>query len=348
MFSIGMKVRFLHSRESGVVTALLGNSMVMVKIEGDFEIPVFEEDLTRGEAYFVQQEKVIAAKPTVQKKQVELPKTQRYANSTEKGVHLAFDPMFASDGNLSAYQLLLINDTKYDIIYSIAVFTAKEQLIVTDGKLEGVSVLTLPKLDFRLLHEGIDVKLTAQQITTAGIGDAITKELKVKQKNFFKKLMSAPLLRREMHVYLLIDTFLSVVAEAKQEEDLLSYTKRQVKKSIPNPAPQKQMSRFYELYNIEAHANFVNEIDLHIEKITDDHNKLNNGEMLHLQLMHFENFLAKALKVGVDRVFIIHGFGKGKLRQEIHYRLAKHPFVLSFKNEYHSKYGHGATEVIFG
>jgi Smr domain len=346
MFSIGMKVRLKHSSEAGVVTELLGNSMVMVKLDGDFDIPVFEEDLVRGEAYFVQQEKIMPKK-NPQKNQPEPPKPQRYI-STDTGVHVAFDPLFTNDGSLSAYNMVLLNDTKYGVIYSIEIFSPKETLLSINGKLDDASALPLGKLDFRLLNDGIDIKASAQQITTAGIGNAVEKAVKVKQKHFFKKLMNAPLLKREMHVYLLFDTFLTAVAAEKKGEDLLSYTKRQVKNGANVPTEKPAISRFYELYNVEAHANFVNEIDLHIEKITDDYSKLNNGEMLQLQMHHFENFLAKALRVGVDRVFIIHGFGKGKLRQEIHYRLSKHYFVLSYKNEYHSKYGHGATEVVFG
>jgi dsDNA-specific endonuclease/ATPase MutS2 len=44
---------------------------------------------------------------------------------------------------------------------------------------------------------------------------------------------------------------------------------------------------------------------------------------------------------------VIHGLGKGKLKNEIATRLINHPEVKTFKNEYHPKYGFGATEIIF-
>ncbi|WP_428409939.1 Smr/MutS family protein [Phaeodactylibacter xiamenensis] len=43
----------------------------------------------------------------------------------------------------------------------------------------------------------------------------------------------------------------------------------------------------------------------------------------------------------------MHGIGKGKLRDSIASRLIQMPEVRSFRNEYHHRYGYGATEVIF-
>ena len=73
---------------------------------------------------------------------------------------------------------------------------------------------------------------------------------------------------------------------------------------------------------------------------------MSNAEIVRIQLAAFENYLNKAINLGVDRFFVIHGLGKGRLRNEIATRLLKHPQVQTFKNEYHAKYGYGATEVV--
>jgi dsDNA-specific endonuclease/ATPase MutS2 len=49
----------------------------------------------------------------------------------------------------------------------------------------------------------------------------------------------------------------------------------------------------------------------------------------------------------VDRIFVIHGVGEGKLRDVISTQLMQMTEVKSFKNEFHPRYGFGATEVIF-
>lgn len=94
-------------------------------------------------------------------------------------------------------------------------------------------------------------------------------------------------------------------------------------------------------------ASFVQEIDLHAEKLSSDAHKMNNAEILRLQIQHFDNYMRKAIQIGVDRVFIIHGLGKGRLRDSIASRLIRMPEVVTFRNEYHPKYGYGATEVVF-
>ena len=62
---------------------------------------------------------------------------------------------------------------------------------------------------------------------------------------------------------------------------------------------------------------------------------------------HFDRFVDKALRLDVDRIYIIHGLGNGILKTEIHQKLEHVPFVRKFSNDYHPKYGYGATEVIF-
>ena len=79
----------------------------------------------------------------------------------------------------------------------------------------------------------------------------------------------------------------------------------------------------------------------------DGYARLDKGEIVRIQMLHFQRFLDNALKLGVSKVFVIHGVGEGKLRETIAARLADNPHVLKFKNEYHHKYGYGATEVIF-
>ncbi|MEM8907482.1 MAG: Smr/MutS family protein, partial [Bacteroidota bacterium] len=100
-------------------------------------------------------------------------------------------------------------------------------------------------------------------------------------------------------------------------------------------------------HEVEDFARFESEIDLHIEKILDRPGKMSQSEMLRLQILAFDQYLEQAIRLGVDRVFIIHGVGKGKLKNKIASSLIQNPDVETFKNEYHPKYGYGATEVIF-
>ena len=88
-------------------------------------------------------------------------------------------------------------------------------------------------------------------------------------------------------------------------------------------------------------------IDLHIEKIMDRHNHLSNAEILHFQLQEFEKWFELARLNNLPSMIIIHGVGKGKLKQEIHDLLKVKPGVKRFINQYSDFYGYGATEVFF-
>ena len=103
----------------------------------------------------------------------------------------------------------------------------------------------------------------------------------------------------------------------------------------------------YSPHDVTAFANFNIELDLHLENLTHNAQKLTSSEKVRLQLRRFEEHMEEAIRLGVERVFIIHGLGKGKLRNAIASRLITMPEVKTFKNEYHPKYGWGATEVIF-
>jgi len=147
-------------------------------------------------------------------------------------------------------------------------------------------------------------------------------------------------LNLKVHHYVLFENFED---PPEKEEDLLTYTKR-----ISTPLKHTSSSRFVDKHSVSELANFNPEIDLHINNLTSKYEGLSNTEKIRIQLYHFDEFIAKGIRLGVPRVFVIHGVGKGKLRNEIASRLIQNPDVETFKNEFHPRYGYGAAEVIFG
>jgi hypothetical protein len=169
----------------------------------------------------------------------------------------------------------------------------------------------------------------------------VFKSLKIKPKTFFGTLKTAPFLNKPVHLYRLFDK--PEQPAEKTGEDLESYTKRHAKPLRTTSSN----SQYFNIHDTSELANFDPEIDLHIEKLTESWRKMPNSDILKTQLLHFENFISKAIRLGVPRVFVIHGVGEGKLRDAIATRLMQNPDVQTFKNEYHPRYGWGATEVIF-
>jgi|JI9StandDraft_1071089.scaffolds.fasta_scaffold266373_2 hypothetical protein len=89
------------------------------------------------------------------------------------------------------------------------------------------------------------------------------------------------------------------------------------------------------------------EIDLHLNESGFKEGKKDEKYALEYQLELFEKELDTAIAQGKWELRIIHGIGKGKLKQELHKILAANPNVKSFENSYHSKYGMGSTLVYF-
>lgn len=88
-------------------------------------------------------------------------------------------------------------------------------------------------------------------------------------------------------------------------------------------------------------------IDLHIENLASNTRGMSNADILLTQLSALETQLRIAINSRQQRLIIIHGLGKGKLRDEVHRLLADTPEVKTYSNEWMPKYGFGATEVWF-
>ena len=97
-----------------------------------------------------------------------------------------------------------------------------------------------------------------------------------------------------------------------------------------------------------SNKNFTSEdvIDLHLSSSKTGKGKISEADAMFYQIEEFEKALDKAIASGKMEFRVIHGLGKGKLKQAIHKLLAEHPQVRSFINDYHSKYGYGSTLIV--
>lgn len=95
---------------------------------------------------------------------------------------------------------------------------------------------------------------------------------------------------------------------------------------------------------IRKHADYW-EIDLHFEEIAPTNAGLTNTEILYKQLAVFKKFYHDAREKKMRRIVIIHGVGKGVLREEIRIFLQGQGGAAEFLDGSYSNYGYGATQV---
>lgn len=86
------------------------------------------------------------------------------------------------------------------------------------------------------------------------------------------------------------------------------------------------------------------ELDLHIENLIDSWQGLSNFEIVSIQLKNFQKRFFEALKNNEPYFVVIHGVGKGVLKDEIYKFLIQFPNV-SMGPANTRKYGMGASEI---
>lgn len=347
LFAKGTKVKFLHTDDEGEVRGLLEGGMVSVYIpKYDMEIPAWPDDLMRAEEFLkhpVKAKVVEGKKEPVNPTPPPVSVESQYTILKSLGIQLAFEPADSKLEVPEKYGLYLLNDTRYDVVFELKLLLNNRGPQTWNNKLRSASFQFLSEFLYDDLNESPEFELQVQWLTTEGLSETQFKSLKIKPKTFFSNLRTAPFLNRPVHWYRLFEKP-DAAPEEKSGEDLSSYTKRNAK---PTAKSSGLGYRNYHVPDSHELAAFSPEIDLHIEKLTNSWRKLTNGDILKIQLSHFESFIEKAMRLGVDRVFVIHGIGEGKLKDAIATRLLQNPQVNTFKNEFHPRYGWGATEVIF-
>ena len=122
----------------------------------------------------------------------------------------------------------------------------------------------------------------------------------------------------------------------------------QLDKATPLIDPEKLKESFFRPQATQkVVAQPSEEVDLHIEQLRVDFQKLSSDEIFQIQISYFENMLAAAIVHKMPSIVFIHGVGNGVLQHRIHKMLGKHPQVRTFKDGQKQKFGYGATEIIF-
>lgn len=85
-------------------------------------------------------------------------------------------------------------------------------------------------------------------------------------------------------------------------------------------------------------------VDLHVEKLTERHKSLSNGEKLVLQIRFFEKVMDEGVAGNYKKIIFIHGVGNGVLKKEILKRLQTYN-QIEFGDADERSFGFGATEV---
>jgi DNA-nicking Smr family endonuclease len=185
----------------------------------------------------------------------------------------------------------------------------------------------------------INISFWVKEFSSETTGQ-FNKELRLKAKAFIRKLEDPAFTTSGYLFFELLKEIPSPKQSPQAEQfDWDTYKKQPFTKKITlqdNPVQNIIIRK----------AHLPDFIDLHIEKLEPGYEALSNAEKLAAQLRHCRTFLENAIAARLDRVYLVHGIGKGILKKEIENLLGTYPEIISYHNQYNPRFGFGATEVL--
>lgn len=316
--NVGDKVRLLHGKEEGTITKILPGGEVEIEIEEGFRIPALRSEVVlidEVESKYFGSEKTTT--PTWQ------PKTAKSTGTaTGTGVFLAYIPF--NDHNHGVY---LINNLSKDILYAISEVHGDNSKTLGAGVAKAASQHLVEEKSIKVFENwpALLIQIIPINFRLEKTEKPFERSVKFKASSFFKSKGKAPVLEKDGYVFRLDQSGSDLdVQQLNQELNPPRGVEKPISQQFSRPAK---------------------EIDLHIEKLSDEHEFLSNSDKLKVQMEAFEKNLNYAIATGMDEITFIHGIGNGVLRKEIHRYLSQINHIKYFKDTHKSNFGYGATLV---
>lgn len=335
-YEIGQQVILVHTGVKATIVRFDEHDIVIVHIEEDHsEIPVFLENIESLELWQTKQSKTTKSQDNY------LP----FVSEPIKNEQLLFTLVpsnISAKGVAAKYELILVNATSFDLYVEMDILFGGEKEFTISERVKAFTPLKVDEFTPLDFGDKPSVRYNFQRIMTAGIEPFLEGETKLKDKTLLKSKIMIPLLDFPA-ISIALWQKDKATPSSNKEKSLKDYTKQNAKLK-----PKKvQRKTFSGLYNPLKKANFPTSIDLHIERLAKNHKNLSNAQIVQIQIKAMTEYVDEAYQLGMDSVFLVHGVGKGYLKNAIHQKLRDHPHIMLLKNEYHHKFGYGATEVIF-
>ena len=335
-FQIGDKVLVRHSEEEGEVVDIINSKMVMVDVRG-VKFPAYADQLDFP--YFKQftEKKLFPEKK--QKKFIDQLPRDKKPDTTRKetGMWLTFLPVFDSDefGDdvVESLKVHLVNGNSAGYRFNYKLQYLGKQGFELGNEVLGFQDFYLHDIPFENLNDSPVFEFDfIPLVADKKLADHFESSVKLKPKQVFTRIEDIKKKGEATFSYKLFDQFPVRAVEEKMEFAPLSAAGYKI----------------YEASKARQHLEQARyEVDLHIEKLSENWKNMSNFEILTLQLATLEKYIDINMAHRLPSMIVIHGVGTGKLRDEIHEILRIKRGIKSFIHQYDPRYGYGATEIYF-
>ena len=349
-FKVGDKVIFLNESGGGTVVGIIDQRLVKIETDDGFEIPVLSSDMILDSRFQAQNEPLftpsfpgVTEKPKAEEETVEefISEINPWGNiKEEKGIYLAFEPHEQQWVLTGEIDVILINHTSNEILYSL--------FLQRDGQIEGIDYSSVPsasKIVLDTISRDDIENWTKGVLQVLLFNDSPEKiylpvhaVIDIKVNRFFKEgsFMTNTLLQGKA---LIITIATMNELQASTDTDLERKFGTKVKAEIARPVKEKAL--------IDKHKSGMDEavVDLHIAEVIDNIAGLSSHDMFNIQMDYFRKTLESAIKSEYQKVTFIHGVGNGVLKNAIIKEMENYE-VVENRMASISKFGVGAVDVM--
>lgn len=334
-FQIGDKVTVLHSNEEAEIVEMINDKMVMVDVRG-VKFPAYIDQLDFPYFKRFTEKKV----PSQQKQKTFIDQVPADKSKSSKtpldGCWLRILPVSDNDefGDevVESLKIYLVNHTEKGLHFKYKLSYAGKPDFSLSNDIPVSKDFYLHDIPFENLNDAplfeFEFSLLVPEKSKAPFFEH---SLKLKAKQVFLRIDEIRKKGEASFAYKLFEKY----PDKLIEEEKPAYQ-----------AGGKGENKLYDARQTRQNLDAPKyEIDLHIEKLEPQWKNLSNFEILTIQLNTFEKYLDLAISHHQHNLIVIHGVGKGKLKDEIHEILKARREVRSFINQYDPRYGYGATEI---
>ncbi|MDX5438117.1 MAG: DUF2027 domain-containing protein [Pontibacter sp.] len=313
--NVGDRVRLMSGREEGIITRILDNNIIEVAIDNDFTIPVARREvvvIAAEEQKYMRQEEAVP-QPSKRKEPVA-------PVLAAQGIYLAL--VHQSDELLA---VTVVNNSDYDVLFTSGEEREKNYRGLQNDKLapKATRVITHYHLKEFEKWPNLLIQFIQHRNGSPTLFEPVVKRVQFKASSFYKSKRTAPVLNKEAYLFQL-------------DQKPVSVNPDKIKEQL---AEAVEKSENYKLTAPE------HEVDLHIEKLVDDHSGMSNSAIIKTQLERFLDALDRAMATNMHEIVFIHGAGNGVLRKELQKILSRTPGIKYFEDARKEKFGYGATLV---
>jgi len=339
----GDKVKFLNDLGGGIVIKLIDNNQAIVQIEDGFEIPCQVSELIKTESSGEIETKNTTQQSKPSPKVIQKPQVEKSVETVKETSPIRekdiVKPLFAIvptsdklDPDHAKFDVYLLNDGDNYFYYTLAFEKFERLKLIEKGDLEPemkVKIGTFD-LDKLLAIDAIIINMLVYNEAEFKHQKPIHNRVNLKTLN----LLRSGNYKENDYFYepsLILNLFENYNLQETDFKKIISQ-----KEKIDKPPVAK----------VENKNDLIEEIDLHIESIVDDHSNMSNGEIINTQMARFTTALEGARIGKTKKIVFIHGIGNGKLRYELRKTLDNKYPDLQYNDASFAEYGFGATMVI--